>query len=136
MSKDVNPEPETFANPSPVTNLEPVTPNENVTRHNRSDIPLTSSTKDFEGATPKIGGVLGLRSEIVTKKITYDDFLEKLGIYIMTEFTGGKNVVEITKNQNSDIIGEFEAAYKPIESTEEEKKSSIETEIKKEEIKD
>ena len=136
MSQDVTPESETPANPLPVTNPEPVTPSENVARHNRRDILFTSSTKDFEGTTPKNGGVLGLRSEIITKKITYDAFLEKIGIYIMAEFKGGEIVVEIMKNLNSDSIGKFEAAYKPIELTGEEKKSSIQTETKKEEIKE
>ena len=131
MPQDITPESVTSTNTSPVTNPEPVTPSEHVVRHNRRDIPFAFSTKDFEGATPRIGGVLGLRSEIVTKQITYDTFLEKFGIYIMTELKGGENIVEITKNSNSDIIGYFQATYKPVELTDEEKKSSIETEIKK-----
>ena len=136
MSQDVTPKSETPANPSQVTNSEPTAPSENAVRNTRRDISFASSTKDFEGTTPKIGGVLGLRSEIVTRKITYDAFLEKLGIYIMTELKGGENIVEITKEPSSDIIGDFTAMYKPVELTNEEKESSIKVEIKKEEIKD
>ena len=50
--------------------------------------------KDFEGATPRIGGVLGLRSENVTRKVTDDAFRKKLGIYIMNEFKSEKDVVK------------------------------------------
>ena len=63
-----------------------------------------STPKDFEGATPKIGGILALRSENMTNKVNYDIFCEKLGIYIMNDFKGGENVVEVTKNQETDII--------------------------------
>ena len=134
MSQNVTPKSETPANPSQVINTEPTLQSENAGRNTRRDIPFASSAKDFEGATPKIGGVLGLRSENVTRKITYDAFLEKLGIYIMTELKGGENIVEITKEPSSDIIGDFTATYKPVELTDEEKESSIEVEIKKEEI--
>ena len=54
----------------------------------------------------------------------------------MTELICGKNIVEIIKNSNSDIIGDFEATHKPVELTDEGKMSSIETVIKKGEIKD
>ena len=135
MSQEVTPELETGTNTSPATNPEPVRPSENIVRYNRRDIPFAFSTKDFEGATPKIGGVLGLRSEYVTKKISYDNFPEKLGIYIMTDLKGGENIVEVTKQTNTDIIGDFETLYKPVELTDEEKKSSIETEIKKKRLK-
>ena len=39
------------------------------------------------------------------------------------------NIVQVTKETNPDIIGDFETLYKPVELTDEEKKSSIETEI-------
>ena len=54
----------------------------------------------------------------------------------MNEFKGGENVVEVTKNHTIDIISSFESNNKPVELTDEEKKSTIDVEIKKEEIKE
>ena len=121
MTQDANPEDVTPTPPTTETNPEPATTSGTVARYNRRDVSFSSSTRDFEGATPKIGGVLGLRSENITKKITYDAFLEKLGIYIMTELKNGENVIEVTKNPDTKIIADFEATYKPKELTNEEK---------------
>ena len=37
---------------------------------NRHGTQQSSTSKDFEGATPKIGGILALRSKNITNKIT------------------------------------------------------------------
>ena len=93
-----------------------------------------STNRDFAGATPKIGGVLGLRSENVTKKVNYDSFCEKLGIYVMNELKDGDAIVEITRNHKADIISDFERNNKPtpIDSG----ASDVDKEIHKEEIKE
>ena len=65
--------------------------------HRRPNTTYTNTPRDFEGVTPKIGIILALRSENVTRKVNYDIFCEKLGVYIMNEFKGGENVVEVTK---------------------------------------
>ena len=96
----------------------------------------TNTPRDFEGVTPKIGGILALRSENMTKKVNYDIFCEKLGVYSMNEFKGGENVVGVTRNHAIDIISSFQTNNKPVELSEEEKKSTIDVEIKKEEIKE
>ena len=109
----------------------------NATRsHRRPNAALANTPKDFEGVTPKIGGILALRSENMTKKVNFDVFCEKLGVYVMNEFKGGENVVEITKRQTIDIVSSFEKESKPVQLTEEEKKDTIDVEIKKEEIKE
>ena len=59
----------------------------------------TTTPRDFGGATPKIGGILALRSENMTHKVNYDIFCEKLGIFIMNEFKGGENVIEAIKKK-------------------------------------
>ena len=102
----------------------------------RQNASVMSTPKDFKGATPKIGGILDLRNENMTHKVNYDIFFEKLGIYIMNDFKGGENVVEITKNQDTDIISSFQTMNKPVELTEDERLSTIDVEIKKEEIKE
>ena len=102
----------------------------------RPNTASTNTPRDFKGAMPKIGGILALRSENMTNKVNYDIFCEKLGVYIMNEFKGGENVVEVTKNYAVDIISSFDTNNKPVELSEAEKKSTIDVEIKKEEIKD
>ena len=87
----------------------------------RPNTTFTNTPRDFDGVTPKIGGVLALRSENMTKKVNYDIFCEKFGVYIMNDFKGGENVVEVTKNQTIDIISSFEKENKPVELTDEEK---------------
>ena len=128
------------------TPTEDVKPNQNsntvnangagrTTRPNNRSGPVSSTPRDFEGATPKLGGILALRSENMSKKVNYDQFCEKLYIYIMNVFKNGDSVVEVTKNPSADIIENFKTLQKPKELTDEEKRSSIETEIKKKRLK-
>ena len=80
--------------------------------HNRSG-PVSSTPRDFEGATPRIGGILALRSENMTKKVNYDQFCEKLSIFIMNVFKNGDCVVEVTRNPSANIIKNFKKLHKP-----------------------
>ena len=80
---------------------------------NRQNFTQATTPRDYEGATPKIGGILALRSENVNKKVNYDSFCEKLAIYIMNEFKGGENVIEIARNPSADIIANFETDKNP-----------------------
>ena len=120
-------------NVQPRTAPTPSTDTRNRTQNRYAALQSTSS-RDFEGATPKIGGVMGLRSENVTKKINYDSFCEKLGIYVMNELRDGDAIVEATKNPAADIISDFEMNNKPqaVDST----ASDVDKEIHKEEIKE
>ena len=98
---------------------------------------ITGTThRDFAGNTPKIGRILGLCSENVTKKINYDLFCEKLGTYIMTEFKNGDAVFQITKEHSADVLAIFITNNKPNGLTDEEKQDSVSVEIHKEEIKE
>ena len=67
-----------------------------------------NTPKYFEGVTPKIGGILALHSEIMTNKVNYGIFCEKLGVYIRNDFKCGENAVEVTRNHAIDIIASFE----------------------------
>ena len=107
----------------------------NMTRFLRNGVRNNTSSKEFDVASPKIGGVLGLRSENVTKKVSYDIFYKRLGIYIMIEFNHGENIIEVTKHPDTNVISDFPTDHQPHELTTEENKSSIGIEIKKEEIK-
>ena len=96
----------------------------------------TSTNRYFEGATPKLGAVLALRSENTNKKVNYDRFLEKLAIYVVNELKNGDSLMEVTKNPNAKTIEEFQKENKPKELSNEDKKSTVDVEIHKEEIKD
>ena len=63
-------------------------------------------------------------------------FCRKLRLYILNEFKSGENVVEVAKNPEVDLIKEFETNNKPTESTADGEKSTIDVEIKREEIKE
>ena len=77
--------------------------------------------KIFKELRQKIGGILALWSENMTNKVNYDSFCEKLKIFIMNEFKGGENVVEVIQNPSIDVISFFENDNKPEELTEEKK---------------
>lgn len=141
MSENATPEADVAVgalegNNSDQTRVEQTVHNANATRHPRNDFRQSNSSRNFQGATPKIGGVLGLRSENVTEKVAFDVFCEKVSIYVMTEFKNGENVVEVLKDHDTKVIDDFQKGNKPEELTEEEKKSTIDVEIKKEEIKE
>ena len=80
--------------------------------------------------------MLALRSENITNKVKYELFYEKLETFIKSEFENGENIFEVIKDPSIDALQEFKINNKPEEATEEEKKPLIDTEIKKEEIKD
>ena len=101
---------------------------------NCTGTPQTSTTRDFEEATPKIGGILALRSENVTKKVNYDIFCEKLYIYVMNELKDGNVIVQVVKNPETNIIDGFEKNNKPKELSVAASTSTVDKEIHKEEI--
>ena len=82
-------------------------------RPNNRNGPTSSTPRDFEGATPLIGGILCLRSENMIKKLNYDQFCEKLYTYIVNNFKNGDAIVEVTKNPSATIIEDFVDAHKP-----------------------
>ena len=69
-------------------------------------------------------------------KVNYDIFCENFETFIMNEFENGENMFKIIKDPTINIIKDFGINNKPDEVTEEEKKSTIDMEIKKEEVKD
>ena len=103
---------------------------------NRTGTVQSSTSRDFEGATPKLSAILALRSENITKKVNYDRFLEKLAIYVVNELKNGDSIIEVTRNPNATIIEDFEKENKPTELSDEAKKSTVDVEIHKEEIKE
>ena len=70
MSQDMTPDAATLTltQSSTYTDTVTATVSDTVARHRR-DVLFSDSTRIFEGATPKVGGVSGLRSENVKKKL-------------------------------------------------------------------
>ena len=64
----------------------------NRTQNNTNNTHLSIS-RDLEGATPKIGGVLAPRSKHMHKKTSYDTCCERLSVYVMNKFRNGDLIV-------------------------------------------
>ena len=68
------------------------------------------ATRTFEGAEPKVGAVLGLRSERFDKKVTFEVFKEKMINYIGREMEMGDDIVCIIKT-GADPQDKFDKKY-------------------------
>ena len=53
----------------------------NINRNNYRTI-VDTEDKNYEGDTLEVGGIIALRTEKLTKKLTFDTFQEKLATYI------------------------------------------------------
>ena len=58
---------------------------------------LELSNKDFEGETPEIGCVLGLRNEKITKKVPFDTFRDKIADFIVKKLDNAMDIMLIVK---------------------------------------
>ena len=92
--------------------------------------------KSFESHTPDLNGVLGLRTEKVDKKVTFEAFCEKLDTYIMRGVKNGEDVVLVTRGKNIDPLVVFNNENILDKLTTEEQRSDVAKYIKKEEIKE
>ena len=92
------------------------------------------SNKDFEGDTPEIGCVLGLRSEKMTKKVQFDTFREKLEDYLVKTLTSPMDIMPILKDM-VDPYERFVREHLPKDLSAEEAKSPAKNEVFKQKIK-
>ena len=72
----------------------------------------------------------------MTKKVSYDICCDRMGIYIITEFKNGENLIEVTKHPDTKVVSDFQTDHYHHKLNAEENKSSIETEIEKKENKE
>ena len=88
--------------------------NMNRGRNNRStnNIMQSSEGASFEGACPDIGGILGLRSERINKKLPFSVFTEKLADYVGAEIKYGRDLETCIKLMQDPRKG-FEERHKP-----------------------
>ena len=75
------------------------TNNDNRNRNNnRNNYVRDTINKGFEGAEPSVGAVLGLTSERIDKKVSFEQFKEKLENYIGRKFDNGDDIACIVKD--------------------------------------
>ena len=92
------------------------------------------SNKDFEGDTPDIGCVLGLRSEKISRKVQFNTFREKLEDYLTKNLTSPMDIMPILKDMK-DPYNDFVRDHLPRDLTANEEKSTAKVEIFKQKIK-
>lgn len=71
---------------------------------NRNNYNRDNSNKSFEGAEPSVGAVLGLTSERIDKKVSFEQFKEKLENYIGRKFDNGDDIVCIVKDYSDPMV--------------------------------
>ena len=108
--------------------------NQNSRRRNNQII--TTNAQSYQGECEDIGYIMGLRSEKFDKKVQFQVFLEKLGIYIVSNLKDGGDIQPLY-NTLSDPNIDFAAKHKPIkpESGERGEADEVDHEIYCEEVK-
>jgi hypothetical protein len=95
---------------------------------------MNTANRNFEGAEPGVGAVLGLRYEKIDKKVTFEIFREKMSNYIERTMKYGDDVACIIKSYE-DPLESFETNNMPSELSEEDKKKSVKVAIQQQRIK-
>ena len=78
---NTNPTPSSGGTTPAASTPTPTTQTRNQQTNNNSTLPFATN-KDFQGAEPSIGAVLGMKIEKIDKKVTFDVFKDKLVNYI------------------------------------------------------
>jgi hypothetical protein len=104
------------------------------TNRDRRALTIGSDDKDWEGAKPEVGAVLGLKTEKITKKVTFEVFREKLATYVLSEFNNPKDVLPAVKRMTDPMV-DFKAKQAPKDLTDDEKKSDVEVQMQQQRIK-
>ena len=108
--------------------------NQNRGNNRNNNVHMETEDRNYEGDTPGVGGILALKTEKITKKLTFDAFREKLTTYVNKEFSHATDVVCIVKHLK-DPNGTFDDKNKPTKLSDENQKSPIERMIQDQEIK-
>ena len=64
----------------------------NNTQQNMNSVVNPSNPADYEGECEKVGAILGLRLERLHKKVSYEQFIEKLCNYIVQVYADGADI--------------------------------------------
>ena len=93
-----------------------------------------SNPADYEGECEKVGAILGLRSERLHKKVSYEQFIEKLCNYIVQAYADGADI-KVLLMKGRDPIEAYEDKFMPSPLSNEDKDNPVKDAILKEEIK-
>ena len=94
----------------------------------------SNEQKGWEGEEPKVGGVLGLRSEWLDKKVSFEVFLEKTTDYILRKFTNPRDIVGAVRDLK-DPSTNFRKHNLPKNLSNKQKESDVEVAIQAQRIK-
>jgi hypothetical protein len=102
-------------------------------RRNNNQV-QTSNPRNYAGAIPDINGVLGLKYEKFDKKLQFQSFMDKAGNYVLSTFKDGGDIMPLF-SKLEDPKSLFDASYRPVALTEEDKEDQLSVDIYKEKIK-
>ena len=106
----------------------------NNTQRNMNSVVNPSNPADYEGECKKVGAILGLRSERLHKKVSYEQFIEKLCNYIVQAYADGADI-KVLLMKGRDPIEAYEDKLMPSPLSNEDKDDPVKDAILKEEIK-
>jgi hypothetical protein len=95
---------------------------------------IGSNDRNWQGAKKDIGVVLGLRTERLAYKQTFEVFKDKLATYVLSDFSNPKDVLPVIKKM-TDPMSTFKMNHAPSELSEEDSKKSIEQAMQTHQIK-
>jgi len=81
-------------------------------RHGRSANRYGNHGRFFEGAEPKIGGILGFKAERIDKKHTHEKFKDKLINYVGREFKNADDILPMLR-EGADPKADFKTNHLP-----------------------
>ena len=106
--------------------------NNNERNNSRKGI-VNTQTIDYMGQTKDIGAILALRSERFSHKVIFSTFIEKLKVYVLTNFNHASNILPIIESltdPTEDVINDEPEELTPTEAT-----SHVKVWLKQEQVK-
>jgi hypothetical protein len=95
---------------------------------------IGSNDRHWQGSKPDIGVVLGLKTEQLTHKKTFEVFRDKLSTYILSEFDNAKDILPVLKKM-VDPMDILKQNNTPKGLSEEDEKSSVQQAMQSHRIK-
>ena len=105
--------------------------NENVPRTRRGDRRQhydNNSEQTWVGDKPEVGTVLGLRTEYLNKKVSFEVFLEKMTDYVLRELKDAADVVSVVRDMTN-ATDEFANKHMHKELTDKQKRSDVQVQL-------
>ena len=105
--------------------------NENVPRTRRGDRRQhydDNSEQSGVRGKPEVGAVLGLRTEYLNKKVSFEVFLEKMTDYVLRELKDAADVVSVVRDMTN-ATDEFANKHMHKELTDKQKRSDVQVQL-------